>query len=229
MLVSPCDWRDRRAKLDRNRDQPWPEPRTATVTPNRGGFSTASRAKQHSGLGFLGRGTERARGHLAADDADQNDRIEVWGTRIGRAHRHHRHRRVPRLARRSTSPPEPDQQLIDLDSPRAVIVISSHVARGSVGNRAAVFALETLGHPGLGGADGDPALASRPWPRHAHRSGPGSVRRADEGSGERAAGWAKSAPCCRAISAMPGRRLPSPRWSRRCRRRTRTRSISATR
>lgn len=30
---------------------------------------------------------------------------------------------------------------------RAVIVISSHVARGSVGNRAAVFALETLGHP----------------------------------------------------------------------------------
>lgn len=33
------------------------------------------------------------------------------------------------------------------DQPRAVIVISSHVARGSVGNRAAVFALETLGFP----------------------------------------------------------------------------------
>jgi len=33
------------------------------------------------------------------------------------------------------------------DLPRAVIVISSHVARGSVGNRAAVFALETLGFP----------------------------------------------------------------------------------
>jgi pyridoxine kinase len=32
-------------------------------------------------------------------------------------------------------------------SPRAVIVISSHVVRGSVGNRAAVFALETLGFP----------------------------------------------------------------------------------
>lgn len=30
---------------------------------------------------------------------------------------------------------------------RAVIVISSHVARGSVGNRAAVFALEALGFP----------------------------------------------------------------------------------
>lgn len=29
----------------------------------------------------------------------------------------------------------------------AVIVVSSHVVRGSVGNRAAVFALETLGHP----------------------------------------------------------------------------------
>lgn len=33
------------------------------------------------------------------------------------------------------------------DLPNAVIVVSSHVARGSVGNRAAVFALETLGHP----------------------------------------------------------------------------------
>ncbi|MDP3895489.1 MAG: pyridoxal kinase PdxY [Mesorhizobium sp.] len=33
------------------------------------------------------------------------------------------------------------------DAPRAVIVVSSHVARGSVGNRAAVFALETLGYP----------------------------------------------------------------------------------
>ena len=33
------------------------------------------------------------------------------------------------------------------DVPRAVIVVSSHVARGSVGNRAAVFALETLGFP----------------------------------------------------------------------------------
>lgn len=31
--------------------------------------------------------------------------------------------------------------------PRAVIVVSSHVARGSVGNRGVVFALETLGHP----------------------------------------------------------------------------------
>jgi len=35
----------------------------------------------------------------------------------------------------------------DTGAPRAVIVISSHVVRGSVGNRAAVFALETLGHP----------------------------------------------------------------------------------
>lgn len=34
----------------------------------------------------------------------------------------------------------------DADRPNAVIVISSHVARGSVGNRAAVFALESLGH-----------------------------------------------------------------------------------
>lgn len=33
------------------------------------------------------------------------------------------------------------------EKPSAVIVISSHVVRGSVGNRAAVFALETLGFP----------------------------------------------------------------------------------
>ncbi len=32
-------------------------------------------------------------------------------------------------------------------SARSVIVISSHVAHGSVGNRAIVFALETLGFP----------------------------------------------------------------------------------
>ncbi len=31
-------------------------------------------------------------------------------------------------------------------APGAIIVISSHVVRGAVGNRAAVFALETLGH-----------------------------------------------------------------------------------
>jgi hypothetical protein len=40
--------------------------------------------EQHSGLGLLGSGAERARGHLSADDADQSDWIEVWGTRIGR-------------------------------------------------------------------------------------------------------------------------------------------------
>jgi pyridoxine kinase len=33
------------------------------------------------------------------------------------------------------------------EAPKAVIVVSSHVARGSVGNRGVVFALETLGHP----------------------------------------------------------------------------------
>ena len=41
--------------------------------------------EEPSGMGLLGRRAERARGHLAADDADQNDWIEIWGTRIGRA------------------------------------------------------------------------------------------------------------------------------------------------
>jgi pyridoxine kinase len=39
-----------------------------------------------------------------------------------------------------------DQNIMSQNAPGAVIVISSHVVRGSVGNRAAVFALETLGH-----------------------------------------------------------------------------------
>jgi hypothetical protein len=34
---------------------------------------------------MVSRGADRLRGHLNADDADQDDRIEVIGTRIGRA------------------------------------------------------------------------------------------------------------------------------------------------
>lgn len=34
--------------------------------------------------GLLGRTMGRARDHIGAADADQSDRIEVWGTRIGR-------------------------------------------------------------------------------------------------------------------------------------------------
>lgn len=35
--------------------------------------------------GFVAQQTDRLRDHLSATDADQNDAIEVWGTRIGRA------------------------------------------------------------------------------------------------------------------------------------------------
>jgi pyridoxine kinase len=53
----------------------------------------------------------------------------------------------------------------------SVIVISSHVVRGSVGNRAAVFALETLGFP----VWAVPTVVL-PWhPGHSRR--PGSFRR----------------------------------------------------
>lgn len=38
--------------------------------------------EQESGYG---RATRRLRNHLGAADADQDDRIETWGTRIGRA------------------------------------------------------------------------------------------------------------------------------------------------
>lgn len=34
---------------------------------------------------FLGGAARRTGGHLAAQDTDPADRIEVWGTRIGRA------------------------------------------------------------------------------------------------------------------------------------------------
>lgn len=33
---------------------------------------------------LLDRSMERLRGHLAADDTDRDDPIELWGTRIGR-------------------------------------------------------------------------------------------------------------------------------------------------
>ncbi|MCR5856793.1 hypothetical protein [Mesorhizobium sp. J428] len=44
-------------------------------------------AKESSadGASFVGRGVDRLKGHLHADDVDQADSIEVWGTRVGRA------------------------------------------------------------------------------------------------------------------------------------------------
>jgi hypothetical protein len=43
------------------------------------------RVAREGQAGLLGRSAARAQGHLSAVDVDQNDRIEVWGTRIGRA------------------------------------------------------------------------------------------------------------------------------------------------
>ena len=43
------------------------------------------RVAREGQAGLLGRSAARAQGHLSAADADQNDPIEVWGTRIGRA------------------------------------------------------------------------------------------------------------------------------------------------
>ena len=40
----------------------------------------------HAGpFGLFGRGVEKARRHIAAGDADQDDWVELWGTRIGRS------------------------------------------------------------------------------------------------------------------------------------------------
>lgn len=37
-----------------------------------------------AGASVMARAVERSKNHLAAGDADQDDRIELWGTRIGR-------------------------------------------------------------------------------------------------------------------------------------------------
>ncbi len=33
---------------------------------------------------FVGRGVDRLKGHLTADDVDQTDDVEVWASRVGR-------------------------------------------------------------------------------------------------------------------------------------------------
>jgi hypothetical protein len=43
------------------------------------------RDSHRSRSGIFGGATDWARVHIAADDADPNDWVEVWGTRIGRS------------------------------------------------------------------------------------------------------------------------------------------------
>ncbi len=43
-----------------------------------------ARESDSGAFSVVNRSAEQARSHLAADDADQNDWAEVWGTRIGR-------------------------------------------------------------------------------------------------------------------------------------------------
>ena len=60
-------------------------PGTASVRPNRGAFSNAWRRKRDTGgLRLVDRAAERARDHVTAADADRDDWVEYWGTRIGR-------------------------------------------------------------------------------------------------------------------------------------------------
>lgn len=42
------------------------------------------RIQVESDSGFINRTTRKLGGHLGAEDVDQNDWAEVWGTRIGR-------------------------------------------------------------------------------------------------------------------------------------------------
>jgi hypothetical protein len=43
------------------------------------------REDQSSGISFLARTAQSVRDHVNAADADRSDRIEYWGTRIGRS------------------------------------------------------------------------------------------------------------------------------------------------
>lgn len=43
-----------------------------------------TREADSSGASLVTHATKRARDHVSAADADQDDRIEQWGTRIGR-------------------------------------------------------------------------------------------------------------------------------------------------
>ncbi len=43
-----------------------------------------SQEAESGGRSMLDRATKRARDHVAAADVDRGDRIEYWGTRIGR-------------------------------------------------------------------------------------------------------------------------------------------------
>ena len=43
------------------------------------------REDQSSGVSFIARTAQNVRDHVTAADADKSDRIEYWGTRIGRS------------------------------------------------------------------------------------------------------------------------------------------------
>ena len=108
---------------------------------------------------------------------------------------------------------------------KAVIVISSHVVRGSVGNRASVFALETLGHP----------VWALPTVTLSWHPGHGPATRFVTGNGEFSAiiddliGSPWLGEVGAVLSGYLGRRCRSHGSSRQCERACRTRSISATR
>ena len=42
-------------------------------------------AREAEGAGIVQRAAQRAQNHLAATDVDPDDKIEQWGTRIGRS------------------------------------------------------------------------------------------------------------------------------------------------
>ena len=87
------------------------------------------------------------RDHFAAKDADTSDKVEVWGTRIARGLALVAFIGLVVLAGRADLLMTADMPAQSRYPQSRSLVISSHVVRGSVGNRAAVFALETLGFP----------------------------------------------------------------------------------
>ncbi len=62
-------------------------PRKSDATPPDNSEQILKRVQRESdvvGASALARTADKARAHMAGEDADQTDMIELWGTRIGR-------------------------------------------------------------------------------------------------------------------------------------------------
>jgi hypothetical protein len=82
-VARPCDWPRERDKVWSKRDIIMAE-RHDSESESRRILERVARETDPSGTSFVARTTKGVRDHVSAADADRDDPIEVWGTRIGR-------------------------------------------------------------------------------------------------------------------------------------------------